>query len=265
MGTITVTGSASGMGAATAARLGAAGHTIIGVDLRDADVIADLSTADGRRAAIRSVAEACAGVLDGLVTFAGVPGYGGRSGSLVASTNYFGTVELLAGLRPLLAAGTEPAAVAISSNSTTCQPGIPVDLIDACLDGDEDRARDLADKAGALVTYPAAKTAVARWVRRNATTAQWAGAGIRLNAIAPGMIDTPMVAEGKADPEIGPMLDQFPIPVGRPGRADEIAALVQFLLGPDSRFFCGSVVFADGGTDALLRTDDWPAPWELPG
>ena len=40
-----------------------------------------------------------------------------------------------------------------------------------------------------------------------------------------------------------------------------IAALIAFLLGPDAGFFCGSIVFCDGGTDALLRTNDWPAPY----
>ena len=50
MGTICVTGSASGMGAATAARLRDDGHRVIGVDQRDADVVADLVTADGRAA-----------------------------------------------------------------------------------------------------------------------------------------------------------------------------------------------------------------------
>ena len=39
--------------------------------------------------------------------------------------------------------------------------------------------------------------------------------------------------------------------------ADELAAFVHFLLGPDARFFCGSVVFVDGGTDALMRADDF--------
>ena len=47
MGTICVTGSASGMGAATAARLRDDGHRVIGVDQRDADVVADLSTREG--------------------------------------------------------------------------------------------------------------------------------------------------------------------------------------------------------------------------
>ena len=78
------------------------------------------------------------------------------------------------------------------------------------------------------------------------------------------MIDTPMVAGMRADPETGPLLDMLPIPVGRPGRPEEIAALVEFLLGPDGAFFCGSVLFCDGGSDALLRTGDWPAAWDIP-
>jgi NAD(P)-dependent dehydrogenase (short-subunit alcohol dehydrogenase family) len=172
-------------------------------------------------------------------------------------------VEVLDGLRSLLAEAETAAAVAISSNSTTTAPGLPADLVETCLAGDEDGARRRADEAGALSVYPASKIAVARWVRRQAVTDGWIGAGIRLNAIAPGMIDTAMVAEGRADPTMAPLLDMFPIPLGRPGRPEEIAALIDFLLGPEAGFFCGSVVFADGGTDALLRTDDWPAPWEL--
>src|SRR5258708_20449002 len=52
----------------------------------------------------------------------------------------------------------------------------------------------------------------------------------------------------------------FPVPIGRPGRPDEIASLLAYLLSPDAGFFCGSGVFADGGTDAAVRTEDYPTP-----
>jgi NAD(P)-dependent dehydrogenase (short-subunit alcohol dehydrogenase family) len=258
--TVVVTGSASGMGAATKARLEADGQRVIGIDVRDADVVADLGTAAGRAAAIAAVEAQAGGAIDGLVTWAGVAGLTGVDGSLLASVNYFGSITLLAGLRPLLANGDRAAAVAISSNSTTCQPGVPMDLVARCLDGDEDAARTAADAAGSLATYPATKIAIARWVRRNAPTADWAGAGITLNAVAPGAIETNMLQATRDDEKIGRFIDAFPVPVGRTGRPEELAAFVQFLLGPDARFFCGSVLFCDGGTDALLRADAVPAP-----
>ncbi len=224
-------------------------------------MVADLSSPEGRAVAVAGVTEASGGALSGLVTCAGLAGDPDRPGSLVASVNYFGTVEVLVGLRHLLEPGGS--AVAISSNSTTVQPAVPGAVVEACLAQDEDRARALADEAGSMVTYPASKLAVAHWVRQNATGEDWAGAGLRLNAIAPGMIDTPMVAAMRANHETGPLLDLLPIPVGRPGRPEEIAALVQYLLGPDGGFFCGSVLFCDGGSDALLRTRDWPAAWDI--
>jgi NAD(P)-dependent dehydrogenase (short-subunit alcohol dehydrogenase family) len=234
---------------------------VIGVDKDRSDIVADLATADGRRTAIAGATERSGGTLTGIVTCAGLAGTPDRTGSLLAAVNYFGTVELLEGLRPLLAPGG--AAVAISSNSTTVQPAIPADLVEALLQGDTELSEQIADSRGSLVTYPATKLAVAHWVRRSATGPEWAGAGLRLNAIAPGMIDTPMVAGMRADPEAGPLLDMLPIPVGRPGRPEEIAALVDLLLGPDGAFFCGSVLFCDGGSDALLRSNDWPAAWDI--
>jgi NAD(P)-dependent dehydrogenase (short-subunit alcohol dehydrogenase family) len=260
MRTVVVTGSASGMGAATRARLEAAGERVIGVDLRDAEVITDLGIPEGRRAAIDAVTEQAGDSIDGLVTWAGLPGLTDRPGSLLASVNYFGSVSLLEGLRPLLAAGDRPSAVAISSNSTTVQPAVPMDVVRLCLAGDEDGARAAADAASSLASYPATKTAIAWWVRRHAPTAEWAGAGITLNAIAPGAVETPLLQASRDDPTVGHFIDEFPIPVGRTGRADEVAAFVQFLLGPDARFFCGSVLFIDGGTDALARPDDFPVP-----
>lgn len=248
------------MGAATKARLEAAGQRVIGVDLRDADIVADLSTSEGRQAAIDAVGERAHGAIDGLVTWAGVAGLNHLPGSLLVSVNYFGSTSLIDGLCPLLAQGERPAVVAISSNSTTCQPGVPMDLVDLCLTGDEVAARAAADIAGPLATYPATKLAIARWVRRNAPTSRWAGAGITVNVVVPGAIETPMLQATREDEVVGMFIETFPIPVGRKGTADELAAVVDFLLGPDARFLCGSVLFVDGGTDALLRADAVPVP-----
>jgi len=262
--TIVVTGSASGMGAATASRLVAAGHRVIGIDLRDAAVIADLGTPEGRRSAIDEVAEhvgGADGAIDGLVTWAGLAGLTDRPGSLLASVNHFGTVGMLEGLRPLLARGDRPAAVAISSNSTVIQPSVPQAVVEACLSGDEEAARAAADEVGSLNAYPATKTALARWVRREAPGEAWAGAGITLNVVAPGAVETPLLQESRSDRTVGEFIDALPIPVGRKGTPEELAAFVEFLLGPDARWFCGSFLLVDGGTDAQLRPDDVPANW----
>lgn len=101
MGTYVVTGSASGMGRAAAERLRSAGHSVIGVDIKDADVRADLSTAQGRRAASEAVLQRCSGALDGAVLAAGLGPVPGRD-HLIAQVNYFGVVDLLTALRSAL-------------------------------------------------------------------------------------------------------------------------------------------------------------------
>jgi NAD(P)-dependent dehydrogenase (short-subunit alcohol dehydrogenase family) len=261
--TYVLTGVASGMGRATKDLLESDGHRVIGVDRHEAEVVADLSSPTGREAAVEAVTSLSGGVLDGAAMFAGLVGATGRAASLLVSVNYFGTVELLVGLRPLLAAAGESAALVMSSNSVTIQPRWSQELVAACLAGDEHAAGVVADRADSLPAYPATKAALARWVRRLAPSADWAGAGIRLNALAPGMVETAMVAETRADPVLGKLIDAMPMPLGRGGKPEELAALAAFLLGPHGRYFCGSVVLCDGGTEALLRPDDWPARWEL--
>lgn len=260
--TIAITGAASGIGAALRQRLIRDGHRVIGVDVQKSDIVADLATPDGRQAAIAAIQQACDGVLDGFVPCAGLSGLPDRPGSLLVSLNYFGSIELLLGLRENLARAEAPAAVAISSNSTTTVPPgmISMEIVEALLAGDEASAREMADKTGSLPAYPTTKTAIAHWVRRNAPTEAWIGQGINLNAISPGKTETAMVAEGRADPIIGPHMDAFPLPIGRDGRPEEIAAMLAFLLGPEARFIVGSVIFVDGGTDALTRPNDWPTP-----
>ncbi|WP_232235949.1 SDR family NAD(P)-dependent oxidoreductase [Nocardia sp. BMG51109] len=185
MNTIAVTGSASGIGAAVAAQLEQDGHRVIGVDLHDAEVTADLGTAAGRAHAVTAITRLAEGRLDGFLPFAGVAPTAGRAAGLLVSVNYFGAIELLEDLRPLLRAADAASVVLVSSNSTTTQPNWPVELADACLAGDEERARGLAESLGdlaALHTYPATKAALAWYARTK--SAEYIKEGIRLNAIA---------------------------------------------------------------------------------
>jgi NAD(P)-dependent dehydrogenase (short-subunit alcohol dehydrogenase family) len=248
---IAVTGSASGIGAAVRARLETDGARVIGVDRDAADVRADLATSAGRAAAVRGVLAACDGRLDGAVACAGVGPHTQPSATIV-SVNYFGAQAFLDGLRAALATSAGPAAVAVSSNASTI-PGNDGALVTACLADDEDEARRLALELGGVRAYGGAKLALARWVRRSAPA--WANGGIRLNAVAPGAVTTPLLQATLDDAELGPAVRGFPIPLGGFGTPAQVAAAIAFLLGPDGGFCAGSVLFVDGGTDALLRRD----------
>ncbi len=264
MGTYAISGSASGMGRETAQRLRAEGHTVIGVDVKDADIVADLSTPHGRTAACDGILAACGGKLEGAVLAAGLgPSPGRDRPRLIAQVNYLGVVDLLAALRPALAAAERAKVVVVSSNSTTTVPAVPRRTVRALLAHDADKAlrsvRPFGPAAPTMM-YAASKIAVARWVRRHAVLPEWAGSGVRMNAIAPGAIMTPLLQEQLADPRQAKAVRSFPVPVGGFGDARQLADWMCFMLSDSADFLCGSVVFVDGGTDAYFRADDWPKP-----
>ncbi|BBZ05308.1 NAD-dependent epimerase [Mycolicibacterium chitae] len=273
MGTYAVTGSASGMGQQAAQKLRAAGHTVIGVDLAGAEVVADLSTPAGRTAAAAEVLAAAGGRLDGAVLAAGVgPIPGPGKARIIFEVNYFGVTELLEAWRPALArgaaGGTSTKVVVISSNSTTTIPLVPRRAVRALLGGDAERAARAVRLFGAnapSIAYGASKIAVSRWVRRRAVTGPWAGEGIRLNALAPGAILTPLLEKQLATPKEAKNIRAFPVPVGGFGAPDQLADWMVFMLSDAADFLCGSVIFVDGGSDAYFRADDWPTRPTLAG
>ena len=261
MRTYVVSGAASGIGAATTALLREQGHRVVTVDRHDADVTADLSTADGRAAAVAGV-RAQVDVVHGVVPAAGIGGFTGTDPALVVAVNYFGAIALVEGLRDLMAAAGGAAVVFLASNSITGQPGWAGDVALACLRGDEQAAHAAATAHEAVMVYPATKAALAWWARRAGVTDEWIGAGIRLNSVAPGKIATAMTDQLAADPVFGPLSAAYPTAVGRDGRAEEIAAPIAFLLSDAASLVVGSVLYVDGGTDAILHPIS-PEGWEV--
>jgi NAD(P)-dependent dehydrogenase (short-subunit alcohol dehydrogenase family) len=244
-----MTGGATGIGEAIKRRLREEGNEVVVVDIKDADIIADLSTADGRSAAIAALRERASDGLDGLVTCAGV-GSNVPNHPLITQVNYFGTVELVEGVRALLAM-RRGAVVLVSSNSAPMN-NTP-DFVELLLAGREQEAVDKALTMEAQEVYSGTKKAVARWMR--ARVVEYAADGVRLNAIAPGYTRTPMTEEVAQDPTYGPAIREFmaSIPVGFPGEPEDQAAATSFLLSPEARFVCGAVLFVDGGHDAMFR------------
>jgi len=253
MKTYAMTGGASGIGAAIKQSLLDAGHQLIVVDIANADIEADLSSAQGRQSAIEAIVMAAPEGLDGFIACAGVGSHIPNL-PLIANVNYFGTVELVEGLRESLAQ-KNGAVVLISSNSAPMDtnPG----YVDALLSGDKAAVEAQLEGMEGQTVYSGSKQAVARWMRRH--TAEYAGQGIRMNAVAPGYTETPMTAAVKDDPNYGDAIRQFvaTIPVGRPGLPEDMAKAVSFLCSDDAAFICGSVLFVDGGHDAMMRPDQF--------
>lgn len=247
--TIVVTGAASGIGAATVTRLNAAGHRVIGVDLKDADITVDIGTAEGRAAMAEAVAKMSPDGIDGVLAGAGISN--AEKPRETIAINYFGAVATLENLRPLLAKSSRARAVAICSTAAIL-PGEDT-VVERCLAGDEPGALAAMESAP-TTSYMTSKQALARWVRRTAIAPEWAGTGILLNGIGPGVVETPMTTPLLQQPEMVKLIHQSN-PIAVPGYAKpaEIAELIDFLLGMENHYLCGQIIYIDGGTDAILR------------
>jgi NAD(P)-dependent dehydrogenase (short-subunit alcohol dehydrogenase family) len=257
---VVVTGAASGIGAATTNHLRERGVRVITSDLQHADVIADLSTAEGRAALVEGVAR-----LSGCMVDAVVANAGGGPVETSVQLNFFGAVATLEGLRPLLRRSAAPRAVAVSSIGSLF--AVRTDLVDACLAGDEALAlrvaRDVRDEAAMAgadrqqvreAVYGNAKLALNRWCRNAAASPEWAGSGFLLNVVALGFYDTPAAAYILNDAEKRRSMEQLvPLRGAFPGRPQDAAALLSWLTSTDNKQLTGQVLFADGGFEASQR------------
>jgi len=249
-----MTGGATGIGAALKQQLLSAGHQVISVDIKEGDIIADLSSTEGRQTAVEGIRERAPDGLDGFIPCAGLPPVA-KPLSLIAQVNYFAVVETVAGLRDLIAKkrGT---VLLVSSNSA---PMVPADdeFVQLCLSGDEGAACAHIETRDGHTAYAGSKRAVTVWMRRNVV--EYAAAGVRLNAVAPGITRTPLSEQVMADEELGEAMKSFGemTPWGGTAQPDQIASVMRFMLSAESDFVCGSVFFVDGGADAMLRNEDF--------
>jgi NAD(P)-dependent dehydrogenase (short-subunit alcohol dehydrogenase family) len=250
MATIALTGGASGIGATLSEQLRHDNHTIINVDIRDADVIADLTTNKGRNAALAEIAARAPDGLDGFVPLAGLGAGTGHPATLITALNYFGAVSLVEGLRPVLAKKSG-SVVLLCSNSAPMSSSKDL-LLDPLLDGDETAALKIAEQETGM-EYMAGKRALAYWMRKNSF--DYARAGIRINAVAPGPIQTPMVEALFETPGMKDAVDTLlrVTPIERMGQPQEVANAIRFLLSGDASYICGTVLYIDGGYDAATR------------
>lgn len=239
--TIVVTGAGSGIGAACVRRLHAEGASVVAADLRVEDVeklaaeIADperilalgVDVAE-REQVIELIASAIRrfGPLYGLVNSAGIRSVGNvldlepEAWRRVITINLEGTFTACqAFARALRDAKAEGAIVNLTSGAGIV--GIP-------------------NRIG----YSASKFGVSGLTK--SMSLELASLGIRVNAVAPGMIRTPMTSAMFQDPENVRKI-RAAHPLGRAGEPEDIAAAICFLLSADANFITGVVLPVDGG------------------
>jgi NAD(P)-dependent dehydrogenase (short-subunit alcohol dehydrogenase family) len=253
MRTYVLTGAAGGIGKATKSLLEERGHRVIGIDLKNADIEVDLATPEGRGSLHDSVKALAPDGIDVIIAGAGLH----AAIPATPSVNYFGAVETLENLRPLLANSPAPRAATLVSFATFQEPDQT--LVDRLLAGDEAgahaRVDEIAKSDSYNLVYRSTKRALARWMREAAPSQRWAGQGIPLNAVAPGVVDTPMVQAALNDPEARRQLLEVdaPMPLNGVEQPIVIARALAWITNEENTHMCGQITVVDGGSEVVKR------------
>ena len=232
-----IIGGASGIGAATVPLL--PGTTLV-ADRTGGDVTCDITD--------RASIEALAGQvdqLDALVVTAGVSPVQADART-VLDVDLAGVARVLEVFDPLVGQGCVAVCIA-SMAAHLVGPHIPEKTLGLLNDPLGEEILNATDDPG--MAYGIAKAGVIQLVKRTAVA--WGPRGARCVSISPGVIATPM---GKAEMESGSGAKELMEmgPFARPGRPEEIAAVIAFLCSPAASFITGTDILVDGGVVAAV-------------
>ncbi len=242
-----VTGAASGMGRACVDAMRVLADVLVAVDLKAPDIDGTVGVACdvSDRAAVSSLVAQVRelGPFRGLAHAAGISPVMADA-RRVFEVDLVGTQLILDGFEDLVVPGS--AALCFSSVAAYQIAPFANAEMDALID--KPLAPDFAERAAQAyadsgLAYSLAKRGVIRACAR--ASVRWGKRGGRVNSLAPGLIDTPMgKAEFAKQPMMKPMLESTPL--GRFGEAEEVAAVVAFLLSDAASFVSGIDVAVDG-------------------
>lgn len=266
------TGAGRGMGRACAHRLADMVDHLLLVDI-DAATVADAAeviSGEDHRAAVEAVVldvsdrpamTGLAARVGELGTLRAVAHAAGISPTMadwqrIMTVDLVGTALVGEVLRPLATAGTALvcfASMAAVLGGSRATPEIDAALDEPLADGFLDRVHGVfgASIEDTGAAYSWAKRGVQRFVQREAV--RLGPVRARICSVSPGIIDTP---QGRQEAKVHPAMATFvqKTPLEREGEADEVAALVAFLLSDEASFINGVDILADGGVCAALNT-----------
>ncbi len=240
---ILVTGAASGIGAALTRLLRGNGDEVLAIDRVADDSITACDLSDP--AAIDAFCESLSDPLDGIAHVAGIPGT--HAPDRIVQVNFCAVRHLTAVLASKMA---RPSCVLAVSSLTAHRCTIDEPVLASLLGADDGAILDLASTMNGADAYAFSKRLLNIWIDRKATEAPVTG--LRANAVAPGPIETPILADFKTSMG-SDRIDIAAETTGRHGMPDEIAAATAFLLSRQSSWINGVVLDCDGGFNAMRR------------